>query len=415
VDGLQRLRLSLNALAVLPRKTFGLAIAEPAGVDEEFGALSLQAKFEIDTAEDWSPSVPGCLCFWPTFMVRRWLRNHLQSELVAFVSKQQTRALDVTRRQLEDALRAHSGRVAEHAANLENRAITILSGGPDHLAAGSRGEKLPSFRDQLSVICRNLSLIREQIYSSVKNSPSASFVATRPVPVPSSRPLPVRAGARSDYTTRGCPVCDHLVSFSNEFFVKFQYALYNDEREQESFAESRGFCPFHTWELEAISSPVGFSVGCAKLVRRISALLAQMGSSSESASEGLSELCPEPMGCRVCAFLREAEQVQLKMLSASLEEAANKELYARSQGVCLRHLEMLVKASPNKENVRFLLQRASTVFQLISEDMENFALKREATRRHLVSEDEEDAYLRAVIHLAGAKPTCAPRTYRNEI
>ena len=103
------------------------------------------------------------------------------------------------------------------------------------------------------------------------------------------------------------------------------------------------------------------------------------------------------------------------MLSASLEEAANKELYARSQGVCLRHLAMLVKASPNRETIRFLFQRASTVFQLISEDMENFALKREATRRHLVSEDEEDAYLRAVIHLAGAKHNWVPWQYRDEI
>jgi len=137
-----------------------------------------------------------------------------------------------------------------------------------------------------------------------------------------------------------------------------------------------------------------------------------MASSSETTSENLLQLYPEPMRCRVCSLLREVEQAQIKMFSASLEEAATKELYSRSQGVCLRHLEMLVKASPNRETIRFLIQRASTVFQLISEDMENFALKREATRRHLVSEDEEDAYLRAVIHLAGAKHYCAPWQHR---
>jgi hypothetical protein len=128
-----------------------------------------------------------------------------------------------------------------------------------------------------------------------------------------------------------------------------------------------------------------------------------MASSYESASESLLPLYPQAMSRRVCSFLREVEQAQIKMHSASLEEGANKELYASSQGVCLRHLQMLVKESPNREAVRFLFQRSATVFQLISEDMENFALKREATRRHLVSEDEEDAYLRAVIHIAGAK------------
>jgi hypothetical protein len=169
------------------------------------------------------------------------------------------------------------------------------------------------------------------------------------------------------------------------------------------------FCPFHTWQLEAISSPVGFSVGCARLVRRISGLLEQIASSPECANESLPQVFPGPKGCRVCALLREAEQGQIKTLSASLQEAATKELYARSQGVCLCHLEMLVKASSDGKTIRFLLQTASTVLQLVSEDMEGFALKREATRRHLVSEDEEDAYLRAVIHLAGAKHNCANR------
>jgi GTP-binding protein EngB required for normal cell division len=418
VDGLKQLRLNLNELAVLPRKAFGLAIAEPASsVNEEFGALALQPKLEMEAAESWSPCIPSSLCFWPTFIVGPWLRNQLQTELITFASRQQTRALTVIWRQLEDALRAHSVRVTEHAAILENRTMKVLSGGLDHVKEGFLGAKLPSYRDQLSAIYKNFSLIREQIHSTPKNSPGAPFPATRPIPAPNfgvGLALPVRAGARSDYTTRGCPVCDRLVALSKEFFVKFQYALYSDEQEQESFAESRGFCPFHTWTLEAISSPVGFSVGCAKLVRRISGLLAQMASSSESACGSLSQLYPEPMNCRVCSLVREAEQTQIKMLRAFLEEAAGKEVYARSQGVCLRHLEMLVKANPNRETIRFLFQRASTVFQLISEDMENFALKREATRRHLVSEDEEDAYLRAVIHLAGAKHNCAPWQYRDE-
>ena len=46
--------------------------------------------------------------------------------------------------------------------------------------------------------------------------------------------------------------------------------------------------------------------------------------------------------------------------------------------------------------------------------MEGFALKQEATRRHLVGEDEEDAYLRAIVHFAGAKHNCTPWAYREE-
>jgi hypothetical protein len=412
-EGLHKLRRNLNDLAVLPRKAFGLAIAEPASVHEEDGTLSLQPQFEIDLVDGWNPRLPGCLRFLPTFMTRRWLRNRLQRELVTFISKQQVGALNVIWSQLENILRAYSARVAELAANLESRAMMVFSGGPDHGKEGFRDENVPSYRDQLVAMYNNFSLIRQQIHSSLNDLPGASFGATRPIPIPSfdtKFDLPDRSAVRSDFTTRGCAVCDRLVKLSKEFFVKFQYALYNDGREQESFAKNRGFCPFHTWQLEAVSYPVGFSVGCARLVRRIADSLSQMGSSPKNVSENLAQLCPDPMGCRVCSLLREAEQRQITMLSASLQEPATKQQYARSQGVCLRHLGMLVDASPDNETVRFLLHRASTVWQLISEDMEAFALKREANRRHLVSEDEEDAYLRAVIHLAGAKYNCAPWT-----
>jgi GTP-binding protein EngB required for normal cell division len=417
-DGLERLRLNLGDIAVLPRKAFGLPIPEPAGIGEEFGPLALQPNFALEVAESWSPSIRRRLRFCPTFVVRRWLRNDLQSELVTFVSKQQICLLNLIWKQLEETLRVLSGRITGYAANLEERAIVILSGGPDHSREKFGSEKVPPYRDQLLVIYKNFSLIRDQIQSSLKNATGASFVVTSPIPVPSLKAAltaPVRVGDPSDYTTRGCPVCDRLVSLSKEFFVKFQYALYNDEREQEAFAESGGFCPFHTWQLEAISSPVGFSVGCARLVRRIAGLLAQAASSPDCGNSGFPQLFPEPKSCRVCALLREAEQRQIEALNASLQKAATKEWYARSQGVCLPHLEMLVQANSNSETNRFLLQTAATVFQLVSEDMEGFALKREATRRHLVSEDEGDAYLRAAIHLAGARHNCAPWAYRDEM
>jgi len=417
-DGLQRLRSNLRELAVLPSKAFGLPVAEPASVDEEFGALQVRPEFDIAFAEGWSPSTPGSLRFCPTFAVKLWLWNHLRSQLFAFVSKQQAAALNVIWKRVVETLDALSGRVSERAANLEERSMAILSDRPDRLEEEFQGRKVGVYRDQLLVIYKNLSVLRERVQASLKTQPDVAFVATQPIPVPSFRASftpPVRTGVGNAYTTRGCPVCDHLVSLSKEFFAKFQYAIYNDERERESFAESGGFCRFHTWQLEAISSPVGFSVGCAKLVRRIAGLLEQTIISPDCAKESLNQLFLEPKSCRACAFLREAEQERIKTVSASLLEAETKRLYARSQGVCLGHLQMLVEASSNEETTTFLLQTASTVLQLISEDMEGFALKREAIRRHLASEDEEDAYLRAVIHLAGAKHNCVPWTCRHEI
>jgi small GTP-binding protein len=417
VDAFRRLRQNLDDLAVLPRKAFGLEIAGTAGVGEELGALSLEPKSKVDVLVEWNPSIRRSLGFCPAFTVRRLLRTELESGLLKFVSQQQNEALNIIWKQLDEALCSISVRTTERAASLNDHAIAMLSVGTDQLEGEFRDENSPSYRDQLRALCENFSLIREEIQSSTKNQSGASFVVTRPIPVPKLRvtpTAPLKAGLPSDHTTRGCPVCDHLVWLSKEFFFKFQYALYNDEREQESFAQSGGFCPFHTWQLEAISSPVGFSVGCAKLVKRLSTLLSQAASFPERVDEKFRQLFPARRNCRVCSLLREAEQAQVRTLIASLQGTATRQLYARSQGVCFLHLQMLVDASPDGETSRFLLDTASSVFESIAEDMEGFALKREATRRHLVDEDEEDAYLRAIVHFAGAKDNCRPWAYREE-
>jgi hypothetical protein len=211
------------------------------------------------------------------------------------------------------------------------------------------------------------------IQTLLNTHPAVSLITTHPIPVPGFRAV-VTSAADVDlerhYKTRGCPVCDHLISVSKEFFVKFQYALYNDETEQESFAENGGFCRFHTWQLEAISSPVGFSAGCAKLVKRMSRLLEETITSSDCSRETIRHLSLSPKSCRVCSLLREAEKEHIQMLSVSLLKIETQKSYARSQGVCLPHLEMLIEASPNEEITKFLVQTTSTVLQFISEDME---------------------------------------------
>jgi hypothetical protein len=53
--------------------------------------------------------------------------------------------MDIIGKQLKETLRALSGRITEYAANLEDRAIAILSGGPDHPKEEFRGEKAPSY------------------------------------------------------------------------------------------------------------------------------------------------------------------------------------------------------------------------------------------------------------------------------
>ena len=220
-------------------------------------------------------------------------------------------------------------------------------------------------------------------------------------------PTEVRSAQSTlDLRTRGCPVCDRLSDRMFDFLGKWQYALASEESAQAAFAVSGGFCPLHTWQLVAMASPQGLSVGLPVLMDRLSREL------SDCAAQGKTDppnALPNAIaGCAACQFLLSEEQAAIVQLAEIVHTEAGLALYHQSQGVCLRHLGLLSSKIRGNALRAELLAMAAHRYAEWAEDMQNYAMKRDATRRILLNKDEEDAYLRAVIHLAGAKALCIP-------
>jgi hypothetical protein len=191
-----------------------------------------------------------------------------------------------------------------------------------------------------------------------------------------------------------------------DFFAHWQYALSSDEAAQSAFAAESGFCPLHAWQLLALSSPQGISQGYPKLLERLASEIAQLAATSAAAPQ--LPRVPDSGNCRVCGLLRAVEKAYLQRLAGFLHTAEGRGVYAQSQGVCLRHLGLLVEAVGSDGAAHFLLGEAARHFEEVAEDMQNFAMKREAIRRTLHNRDEEDAYVRAVIHVVGESRVCIP-------
>jgi predicted GTPase len=236
--------------------------------------------------------------------------------------------------------------------------------------------------------------------------PAAAPPAVTEVLAPAT-PKPALPEPTAAMKTRSCPVCDHLYRVVFDFFAQWQYAISTDEKAQNEFAAEFGFCPLHTWQLNALSSPVGASVGYAKLVERVSRLLTEAAESSD-AQRAVRELARNSKNCRVCRLLSEAEKSHARELAGFLSEVSGRETYTRSQGACLRHLAMIIAASNNREVVEFVLTEAARHFEEVGEDMQAFAMKTDALRRYLRNEDEKDAFLRAITHLVGNRNVCSP-------
>lgn len=213
---------------------------------------------------------------------------------------------------------------------------------------------------------------------------------------------------KADLRTRGCPVCHHVSRLVLDFFAHWQYQLSTEEEVQAKFAEESGFCPLHTWQLLALSSPHGASIGYAQLAEKTSNRLKEK-TATYIKGDTLRQLVPDSRNCRVCKLIQTAEEEYIQKLADIINGADGKNQYSSSQGVCLRHLGMLINnVALHPENQEFLLSHAAQRFEEDAEDMRSYAMKHEALRRSLQNRDEKDAYLRAIIRMVGHRNLCMP-------
>lgn len=209
-----------------------------------------------------------------------------------------------------------------------------------------------------------------------------------------------------DLQTRGCPVCNHLIQTTLDYFAHWINSFSNDQKVQEQYADEMGFCPFHTWQLDRITSPQGISQGYPKLLKRFSGELSKLTGTLTNLPDKVFSLINDSEGCRVCSLWRDTEAAYIQRLSLFLQEMPGRRAYANSQGVCLRHLALLMETVSAPDCTQFLLSEAARHFDEIAQDMQNYAAKRNSLRRDLITRDEEDAYLRALTHIAGDRNCC---------
>jgi len=229
----------------------------------------------------------------------------------------------------------------------------------------------------------------------------------QPFEKPADPAVPEEKDILKELKHSGCPVCNHMEEVIFEFLAKWQYALTNDEKVQQEYAAELGFCPAHTWQLATIATPRGLSRGYPRLLEHIAEELAKLNGASPDISNGIAALLKKSESCRVCRLLQDTEETYIRRLAALLEKEDARVAYARSHGVCLRHLSLLVPFLTSREVVRFLLAEKVKNLRDTAEDMQSYVLKHEALERGLINRDEQYAYLRALVHIAGARNVCA--------
>ena len=205
--------------------------------------------------------------------------------------------------------------------------------------------------------------------------------------------------------TRGCPVCDHIEEQLFDFFTHYQFALASDEKTQQDFADEGGLCPFHIWQLAEISSNRGLAKGLPDFLFRTADDLMRLAEDPSQPDSMNHTFINDSSQCHVCDHLLRIEGEYIHLLADFIQKEDGRQAYLSSQGVCLRHLKLLLSESRTDEIRRFLLFAAAHRFRDLKKDLNHYAQK-EARQRYALSRDEKDAVRRALIHMAGAKYVC---------
>lgn len=341
----------------------------------------------------------------------------LEEDLGSFIAKEKSTAFlaSIAHKALrildEEAL---MGSFSEDALKVRVRTLQEEKTSVFHHDPHAAAVVVNSARGKLEILYKNIINSRTSEIKDIKDYKTLATetgFATESIMV---APKPSLFDIERDLKTKECPVCWHMTKEAMDFFFHWQYMIATKEQAQDEFAAEHGFCPLHTWQLVAVSSPQGASIGFTKLAEMIATNLKENNDIILQGGE-MKSIVSDSRSCRVCELLRRAEDQYIRRLTIFIGDVTGQSQYRNSQGACLHHLKMLVNIASSAESREFLLSHAAQRFEEDVEDMRSYTMKREALRRALLNRNEEDAYRRVIIRIVGGRNVCMPWTLDRDI
>jgi len=374
---------------------------------------------------DWlrpQSAAPAWAYMIPARLVRSSFRRRLSAALERTADSVREIAMDAVLRAVDASVEVAGKQYEHHVADFRQRIDALTNPHTSRRKAADGPRAVPAvdladLESSLDGVRAELSVLRDGLLvaeprparpseaSAMQREEIASAVAV-------AQEVAGRATATSllkDLATRGCPICDRMAHAAFDFYAKWQYAISHDEEARRAHTATRGLCPLHTWQFASIASPQGIDTGYFALLQQMEQELGLLASlSPEELVVRVQEMTPGSNDCLACSVLRDIEAASVTRLASFLEGADGRAAYRRSQGVCMRHLALLLAAGPLGETAKFLVSEQARHFGETAEDMQSFALKFDAVRRALMNTDERDAHTRALVHLVGAESIVAP-------
>jgi hypothetical protein len=211
---------------------------------------------------------------------------------------------------------------------------------------------------------------------------------------------------------RSCEICAAVSDALWKFGCTYQHELSINRKEQRHFADSGGFCGFHTWQYHALASPYGISNAYPALLDRLADELRMFG---EDTRQNPAQKHPPfrgatRSGCIFCVVANRIEAQSISAVARRLSDGPSETLRSLS-AICIPHLAKLSGTLKDAQLIGMLADHHAMLLERLSEDMKRFVLKCDAARRALESQEERTAHERALLLVAGHRNVVASHPY----
>jgi len=223
-----------------------------------------------------------------------------------------------------------------------------------------------------------------------------------------------------DAIKRGeCPICSVALRTVASWMDSISYESVNDPQVRDNLRASHGFCNKHAYQWLEQRHLLGTAIIYSDVLEHINEDLQQLEYQKQDIIASVStfitgkriseyygkDLAHPRRLCPACSAQAEAEEIAKEALLASFSEKEFRSAYESSLGVCILHLQSLLRSSPNKHTFQFLKSHSIKQNNILRKQLLEIIRKHDYRFRAEPITEERGADMRAIRHIAGEAGT----------
>ncbi len=201
----------------------------------------------------------------------------------------------------------------------------------------------------------------------------------------------------------GCAVCNLTQRDVDRYLDALLYEYVNKVPTHQAIRAGRGLCNPHTWQL--LNTRKGNVISISILYRAVldeaeeieRKHASKLGFSRLFNRQSLADDLEPVEMCMACDKQNESEAMYIHMVAEHFHEVHVQELYRNSEGLCLPHIRLLLRAMKSAELTKAFLKMQREHWSRLHAHLDSFIHK------FIEDDDHEAVWQRAMRLLAGHK------------